>query len=242
MPKLITAILFILFLMPSSLWSESLEKTAGEFRVVCFGDSITGHRPSERFKYQSNYLKYSDLLELLLSGAHHPIPVKVINSGWAGDMTRPKKNEGWPGALGRLKEDLLVFEPHVAVVLIGGNDPAKTDEQRALTQKNLMAIFSQLKAAGVRTLALQYHQAMPAQKNAHKGWKLAEQANAAIARAAEANGFPILDMGPPMEAAAKLHGAKALVDANDGVHLRLRAESVFARAIFEKLKALDWVP
>ena len=34
------------------------------FLVVCFGDSITGHLPGEPYRHL--YLKWSDLLELML--------------------------------------------------------------------------------------------------------------------------------------------------------------------------------
>ena len=82
--------------IPFTLAAESAPIT-----VVCFGDSITGHRPNT--VYQGNYVKYSDMLGLMLEAKMGPDRVRVINSGWAGDKQLPSPvkdglvhGRGWP--------------------------------------------------------------------------------------------------------------------------------------------------
>lgn len=211
-------------------------------RIVCFGDSITGDRPGKA--YQAQYLKYADLLQLMLEARLGEGSVQVINSGWAGDTTYPKPTQQMPGALGRLQEDVIDHHPDIAVVLIGGNDKQDTDEARKLTGENLKQIALRLKEAKIWTLFLQYHPAMATAsikaKDTPKAWDHLAAKNPQIAEAAAAAGAALLDMGPPMKQAADAHGAAQLVDPVDGVHLRPRGEMVFARAIHAKLVELGW--
>lgn len=216
-------------------------KKADVLRVVCFGDSITGDRPWNRFSYQKHYLKFADLLQLLLEGKRGLGKAEVLNSGWSGDKTSPKPNEGWPGAVGRLDVDLINLQPDIAIVLIGGNDRAKTDEQHATVQSNLEKIYQRTSAAGIKVLALQYHPALPSKEHQGKGWPLNEYANDLIAAAAAKHNIPVLDMGPSMVAAAEQYGSTAVANAKDGVHLATRGELVFARTIYAKLEALGWI-
>ncbi len=212
---------------------------AQPFRVVCFGDSVTGHRPGEA--YRGQYLKFSDLLELLLEGRLGLGRARVVNSGWAGDATYPKPGQGMPGALARLDADLLAKKPDVAVVLIGGNDAQATDEDRARTRANLEALARRSTEAGIRLLMLQYPEVVPDPAAPDKAWLHMDDKNPAIAEAARAAGARVLDLGPAMKAAMDEHGRDALV-AVDGVHLKPLAEMVYARAIFARLVRLGWVP
>ena len=206
--------------------------------VVCFGDSLTGHRPGE--KYQGDYLKYSDLLGLMLEARLGVKRVRMINSGWAGDRTTPRPSEGWPGAIKRAGADILEHEPDLAIVLIGGNDRPETGQEMKQLEDNLHAIARQVSDADIRLLLLTYPPPLPAPEHEDKGWPL-DRANPAIRAVAGRLNLPILEMGPPMQAAAQKHGRGSLVDARDGVHLRPRGEMVFARAIYSRLDALGWI-
>jgi lysophospholipase L1-like esterase len=210
------------------------------FRVVCFGDSVTGDHPSKRATYQGQYLKFADLLELMLEGRLGSNTVEVINSGWAGDRTFP--HEGWPGAAARVDKDVLAYQPAIAVVLVGGFDSTGTEEEKKLTLGNLETIAQKLKAAGVRTLFLLYPEPLAAPGDKEKAWKnMAANANPLIRRAAENVGVALLDLDPAMKAAAAKHPIGDLVDAHDGMHLRPRGELVYARAIFAELLKLGWL-
>lgn len=214
------------------------EEQKPELRVVCFGDSITGHRPG--VPYLQHYMKYSDLLGLMLEARLGPDKAKVFNSGYAGDSSDKRGDR--PGAVNRVERDILAHKPDIAVILIGGNDNPKTDDARKKTRENLRKIVSHVKEKGVRVLLLQYHPALPAPKNESKAWKhLAEGANPLIAEVAKDLKVPVLDMGPPMKASAEKLGRGAVADAKDGVHLRPAGEIAYARAIFHKLLNLGWV-
>lgn len=222
------------------------EKAEGVLRVVCFGDSLTGDRPWKRFSYQPHYLKYSDLLGLMLEGRLGVGKAEAFNSGWAGDMTKPKKNEGWPGAAGRVDKDILALKPDIVTILIGGNDRPDTPEKIAETETNLTAIVQACKKAGIRVLLLKYPAAHPGEVKDKKGnvkkgkgWPL-DLANPVIDAVAAAEGVPTLDLGPPIAAAVKQYPSHEVVNPMDGVHLNKRGELVFARTIFAKLVELKW--
>jgi len=94
--------------------------------IVCFGDSITqgfGADPKE---------SYPAYLKKITS-------VPVINSGIEGDTS--------PGALKRIKPDVLDRDPLLVVVELGGNDfltRVSLDE----TQRNLEEIITQIQKQG----------------------------------------------------------------------------------------------
>lgn len=241
--SLLAALLASGILSARSQGAETVQAATNSapFRLVCFGDSVTGEHPSKRDTYQGQYIKFADLLELMLEGRFGSNAVEVINSGWAGDRTFPHEN--WPGAVARLDKDVLAFKPDIAVVLLGGFDSTGTAEERKLTQGNLETIANRLKAAGVRTLFLLYPEPLSAPGDKEKGWKsMAGVANPLIRRAAEKVGVPVLDMDPAMKDAAAKHPIGDLVDAHDGMHLRPRGEMVYARAIFAELINLGWLP
>ncbi len=215
-------------------------KPEGGLRVVVFGDSITGHRPAQ--DYQKNYLKYSDLLGLMIEAKVGVGKVQMINSGWAGDMTWPKKNEGWPGALGRVQVDLVDYKPDIAIILIGGNDKAITPEKQARSKENLIGIYSAAKASGAKVLALQYHDGLPDPKNPDKFWgHLAKASDPLIAEAAAAAGVELHSLAADFNKAAEQMPHKDLVAWPDGVHLKPAGEMIVARSIFSKLDELGWI-
>lgn len=207
--------------------------------VVCFGDSITGDRPGK--DYRGQYLKWTDLLQFMLEGRLGPGRAIVVNSGWAGDKTTPKPNEGWPGGVGRVQKDILAHKPRIAVILFGGNDDFQTDEQQATTRANLAQIAGTVRSAGIHVLMLQYHRPLTAPGNEAKGWKQLAGKNPLIAEVAAKCGVPVLDMNAPMVEAAKQYPSVELANAEDGVHLNLRGEVVYARAVLAKLDQLGWL-
>lgn len=209
-----------------------------EITVVCFGDSLTGNRPGE--KYQQHYLKYADLLGLMHQAHLGHDQVAMINSGWAGDRTTPKPSEKWPGAVGRAKADILDHQPDIVTILIGGNNRPETPEAVEALTEDLTKIATQAKSAGIKVLLMTYPPAMPGEAHADQGWPL-DLANPAIRATAEKLDLPLLELGPPMAAAAEQQGRSMLVNDKDGVHLKPAGEIVFAKAIFAKLKSLGWL-
>lgn len=215
-------------------------KPEGGIRVVVFGDSITGHRPAQN--YQQDYLKYSDHLGELLEARLGKGKVQMINSGWAGDKTWPKPNEGWPGALGRLEVDLVDYQPYIAVILIGGNDRADTPEKQKRSKANLVRIFSGAKASGAKVLALQYHHGFPDPERPEKFWgHLAQLSEPLIAEAAQEAGVELHSLAADFARAAETIPPQDLVVWPDGVHLKPKGEQVVAQSIFVKLEALRWI-
>jgi lysophospholipase L1-like esterase len=209
--------------------------SAGEpLRVVCFGDSITGHRPNQ--PYLRHYVKWSDLLGLMIEGKKGVGQVAMVNAGYAGDGTSRSGDK--PGALARLEGNVLAIQPDIAVVLLGGNDASRMSA--AETQANLVKIFSQIHHAGIRCLALQYH-ALATKERSPKAWIHLDDNNPAIAAAAAEVGIPVLDLAPAMNQALAEHAVTDLVDKNDLVHLRPAGELVIARAVFAKLEELGWL-
>lgn len=205
--------------------------------IVCFGDSLTGHRPGPQPPAAPP--KFAALLEADLRA--RGFSARVINSGWAGDRTDPKPSEGWPGAVARAPTDILAHRPDIAVILIGGNDPQRGDADRARTRANLRAIAAGCRDAGIRTLLLLYPPPLPAPEHAAKGWRQLAEKNPLIAAVAAELGLPTLDMGPPMLAAARAIPRGELVNPVDGVHLHPRGERVFADAILARLTELSWL-
>lgn len=208
-------------------------------RIVCFGDSITGERPGKPYAHQ--YLKYSDLLQLLLEARLGDGRAVVINSGWGGDTTYEKKAQGMPGALGRLEKDVLAHRPHIVIILIGGNDSRKTADDQAVTRGNLEALARRVKDSGAKVLMLQYHPALAAPENQSKAWHHLDDNNGQIAEAAAAAGVELLDMAPAMLGAAERYPRAELLNSTDGVHLAPRGEIVYAVTLYRHLLKLGWL-
>lgn len=206
--------------------------------VVCFGDSITGHRPHE--PHLDKFLKWSDLLQLMIEAHVGPHRAVVLNRGWSGDTTYEKKSQGMPGAVARLKTDVLDARPDIAVVLLSGNDKKDTEADRQLTRSNLDRIVADLKAARVRVLMLQYH-VLPNPNTPEKTWHHLARNNDLIAEVAKAHEVPVLAMQPAFDEAARTQPQPELCNVVDGVHLAPGGEMVYARAVFFRLLALGWL-
>lgn len=207
-------------------------------RIVCFGDSITGDRPRKAYLHQ--YLKYCDILGTIVEAAHPGTRVTILNRGWGGDATFAKPSQSMPGAVGRLKEDVIDEKPDIAIVLIGGNDASSKQVTCQQTKENLRTIARSLREAGIRTLFLQYHVIVnPA--NPDKAWTHLASNNAAIAEIAGEFGFPVLAMQPAIDAALAHQPLEELVNPLDGVHLAPGGELVYARTLYAKLNELRWL-
>jgi lysophospholipase L1-like esterase len=208
------------------------------FTVVCLGDSITGYRP--RQPYRDQYLKYSDLLELMLAARPGVGAVRVLNRGWAGDTTEAQ--QGTPGAAQRLDGDVLAESPDVVTVLLGINDRPGCEDGWQRTASSLTAIVRRLQDAGIRVLLVQYHDPLPAQEGAAGVWPDRTRLNDLIADVGLQCGVPVLDIRPAMREAARVQPRGELVDPDDGTHLRPGGEIVFARAMYRMLDELGWIP
>jgi lysophospholipase L1-like esterase len=220
------------------------------FRVVCFGDSITGDRPRKPYLHQ--YLKFSDLLQLILETHLGAGRAEVLNRGWGGDTALGLKSGDSPGALNRLDKDVLDEKPDIAVILFGGNDAgfanrgdqatkeARVAEFRRNVQAKLTEMVTRCKAAGIRVLLLQYHR--PKAADMSRVWAHLDDFNDVIARVAREQDVPTVEMAPVFEEAAKTRPQERLTNTVDGVHLNPYGEVLYARAIFEALRAQGWIP
>lgn len=205
---------------------------ASPFRIVCFGDSITGHRPGE--PYRRSYLKWCDLLELMLEARFGAGSVRVENAGLAGGRTYA--HDGLPGAFDRLRTDVLDLRPDLVLVLLGANDfapPARPDGAAGLA-RDLEGLGREILASGARLCFLQY--AFPRAADPATAWAHHALANPPAAEAARRLGVPVVALEPAF-AAAEAAGVPRdqLADPVDGVHLRPDGERAAARAIFEGL-------
>jgi lysophospholipase L1-like esterase len=201
-----------------------------KLKVVFFGDSITG--PYPRQPYLHLYVKYVDMVGIMLEARLGIGRVEVINRGWAGDTAVEAKH--------RLQGDVLDERPDIVIVLLGGNDAARFGPRQPETRAALVQIFSGLHDARVKTLALQYH--VLVDPNApDTAWHHLKANNGLIADAATSFNVPLLDLGPVMNEAQGRLPLEELVETADGVHLHPAGELVFARTIFAKLVELGWV-
>ena len=215
-------------------------------RIVCFGDSITGCHPGQPYRHL--YLKWCDLLELMLEARLGQGAVSVVNAGHAGDATFPLR--GCPGALARLQPQVLDEHPDVVVVLLGANNLAPDDgaasprdakslgaAQRRL-RGDLVRIGRAILDSGARLLLLQYP--LPRAADPQTAWSHHAHANDPIAEAARELGVPCVPLEPAF-AEAERSGIprEALADPVDGVHLRPEGERAVARAVFAALVQPD---
>ena len=219
--------------LPVSLQADGLHLTlpapAGPrpTRLVFAGDSITG------WSDRSQWLKFSELVGLMLEAHAGPGKYTVANRGWGGDSTGT--------LLARLDKDVLSAQPQITVLLIGGNDAKRTPEERETTRQNLEKIVTALTAAGSKILVLQYH-VLNNPDNPQTIWNGLAGNNDLIAQIAAQHGLPLLNMGPRMEQALDHDRRVELCSPIDGVHLNPAGEIVYARAIFARLRELGWVP
>ena len=217
----------------------------GPLKIVFFGDSITGDRPRKPYLHQ--YLKWCDLVGLGLRARGGE--VAVVNCGFAGDSTHGNPSGDPPGALKRLKDNVLDEQPAICVVLIGGNDFAKVKgeapdspklaEVTATLRSNLISMVQQIKQAGIKVLLLQYHAARAA--DPAKAWKHLDWGNPVVAEVGQAEGVPVLALEPAFQAELAAGAtAEQLLNRIDGVHLNPRGELVVAEAVIARIVALGW--
>lgn len=213
------------------------------FRIVCFGDSITGFRPGEPYRHR--YLKWTDLLGFALETKFGAGFCEVVNVGHAGDTACAADDSATPapspGALSRLGPQVLNLRPDLVIVLLGGNDFApeavsRRGDPSTAVRESLETIGKTVLASGAGLLFLQYP---PAQADpSATAWNHLELANPVIAAAAASLSAPCVDLGPAFrDAEASGVPREALRDPGDGVHLRPVGELVFARGILGQFLA-----
>lgn len=235
----ILSLLLIVMLQGTFATAADPSTRPAVLRIVCFGDSITGNRPREPYLHQ--YLKFSDILQAMIEARRGVGSTVVLNRGWSGDTTFPKPGQSMPGAVARLKADVIDERPDIAIVLIGGNDVAAKQVAPEQTRENLRSIARQLHDANIRALFLQYA-VLPNPQNPAKAWKHLAANNAMIEEVAGEFGFPTLALQPAMDEALVRQPLAELVNLVDGVHLAPGGELVVAKAIFNRLVELDWLP
>lgn len=237
--RLVFLSFFYLFLSLGAQEPEPLPRTEGVFRVVAFGDSITGDRPGIAYRHQ--YIKWSDIMQAMLEVQLGEGQAEVLNMGFAGDRTFAAGDR--PGAVNRVDSNILAQQPDVAVILIGGNNMGTRhrdpDELREQTREELTRIVQQVQEAGIKVLLLQYTE--PKAEDMSKVWTHLDKVNPIIAEVAEAEGVPTLDLAPHFAAAAERVPLNALLNATDGVHLQPYGELIVARAVVTKLNELGWL-
>ncbi len=196
-----------------------------ELKIVCIGDSITG------WADLSKYMKFSNVLELMIGTRIGFDAVSVLNKGIGGDTTQGVKE--------RFDADVLQHKPDVVIILIGGNDVARSFPPEQ-TRDNLNVIFSALKNAKIRTLAMLYH-VLPNPNNPATAWDTLDDNNQLITDVANQYNVEVLDMSVKMNEALNNYSNAELVNSNDGVHLNPGGELVFAKSIYIKLVELGWI-
>lgn len=218
---------------------EPIPRTEGVFRVVAFGDSITGDRPGIAYRHQ--YIKWSDVLQAILETQLGEGKAEVLNMGFAGDRTFAAGDR--PGAVNRVESNILAQQPDVAVILIGGNNMGgrnvDTEAMLARTREDLTLIVRQVREAGIEVLLLQYTE--PKAEDMSRVWSHLNDVNPAIAAVAEAEGVPTLELTPHFAHAAQTLPLNALLNPVDGVHLQPYGELVIGRAVAAKLNQLGWI-
>lgn len=214
------------------------------FLVVCLGDSITGCRPDEPYRHL--YLKWCDLLELMLEAHLGSGAVRVVNAGYAGDRTYACGD--LPGAAARLSADVLPRKPDLVLMLLGANNLAPDTpaahshpDPVAALREDLVALGRRVLDAGSSLCLLQY--ALPRSARPETAWAHHALANAPIAEAARELQVPVIAL-EPFFAAAERSGVPrdALADPIDGVHLRPEGERAAARAVFAGLLQSGLLP
>ena len=216
---------------------HSMATAQKPFTVVCFGDSITGCRPGQPYRHQ--YLKWGDLLELMLEARLGIGGARVLNAGHAGDCTFPRGD--CPGAFARLEPQVLAARPDLVLMMLGANDCAHDAGGAATLRGNLVALGRSILGSGARLCLLQYPR--PRAADPRTAWMHHAETEAPIAEAAADLGIPRIALEPAF-AAAEADGVPidALADPLDGVHLRPEGERAAARAVFEGLVRENLLP
>jgi len=208
-------------------------------RIVCFGDSITGPHPDQSRTYQEKFLKFSDILQGLLSAAYPAENWEVVNRGWAG--SKASGGIDHPDAATRSRSEILPLHADAVTVLIGGNDmsPASPGTHGTCGEA-LMKLGETLANIPVVCVML-YAPPVTGPDQEASAWHHLVRANPFLITMAERYGFSILDLGPPLLEAARLHGHSLVAEPADGIHLRPMGEMAVAMSIFQFL-SIQCVP
>lgn len=233
-------LIFMMFVLVPLLADEpeALPLTDGVLRIVCFGDSITGDRPGKPYLHQ--YIKWTDILEGMLELDLGVNCVEVLNMGYAGDRTHKAGDR--PGAVNRVKTEIIDQRADIAVILIGGNNMGgkqPVEEVMTQTHRDLTQIVRQVNDAGIKVLLVQY--AEPKSEDMSQVWTHLDDVNPVIAAVAETEEVPVIALAPAFAKAEEKVPLNALLNAKDGVHLQPYGEIVTARTIAIKLKELGWI-
>jgi len=105
--------------------------TAGQ-NIIAFGDSLVA----------GSGVSYGNGFVSILSGR---IGLPIINAGTGGDTTK--------SALERLEQDVLSNDPHIVIVLLGGNDAIRRIPKEE-TFQNLAIIIDRIQEKGAAVLLL----------------------------------------------------------------------------------------
>lgn len=201
-------------------------------RLVCLGDSLTG--PQTGTRYLDKYVKWSDLLQLILETHLGPGRVKVLNRGVAGNSSSQ--------ALARLETDVLSAKPDIAIVLIGGNNFGNSADPHVIAgqlRDDLTTIVDQVKAIGSKIVLLQYPD--PRADDMSKVWTHINAGNPVVAEVARAENVPALELATVFREAASERPQAELTNPVDGIHLNPYGEVVLARTVFFALRDLGWI-
>lgn len=190
--------------------------------------------------YRHQYLKWSDLLELMIEARTGQSSVRVLNRGFAGDKTYPDPAAGTPGAIHRFQADVIDTSPDIVVLLIGGNDEKSTDEARRVTRENLNSMVHTLCCSGTNVLLLQYA-VLPNPESPASAWTHLAANNQLIEEVARTQTVPTLPLQPYFDEAIRTNAHRELVNPIDGVHLAPGGEVLVARAVFRAFVDRGWI-
>jgi lysophospholipase L1-like esterase len=212
-------------LMSTSAWSQNALQ-AGDMVAIC-GDSITSQK------------QYSVFIEDYLLMCQPQTKLQAMQFGWGGETSK--------GLLGRMKNDVLPFNPTVATTCYGMNDGgyAALDPKRLAEYKTATTeIVKTFKAAGVRFIVVGSPGAVDSTTFKRSispevyNQTLASLGAAGKQIAAE-QGVAFADVHTPMleamQKAKAKYGDKYPVAGSDGVHPHPNGHLVMA---FAFLKAL----
>jgi lysophospholipase L1-like esterase len=202
-------------------------------RLVCLGDSITGPRPGVRYLHL--YVKWCDLLQLVLETHLGVGQVEVLNHGFAGNTSSQ--------ALPRVDDEVVPIKPDIVIVLIGANNFGNHADPHAAGDRlrdDLIVLLTKLKKIESKILLLQYPD--PRAEDMGEVWTHVNAGNPVIAEVARVEKVPTLELAPAFREAAASHSLAELASPVDGVHLNPYGEVVVARTVFFELQSLGWIP
>lgn len=197
-------------------------------RIVCFGDSITGPFPGTPYRHQ--YLKFADLLQLMLEARPELRGSIVFNRGLAGQTSAE--------ACGRLQGDVLAERPDIAFVLLGAND-LRSPAEKAEVAQHLLAIVTELQAAHIKVLLGRYHQEAP-ESATHWGAVAWRELDEVILRVAADRAVPTVSFAGAIREATLTSPEEPPVG-EDKVHLNPLGDLIYVRTLFRHLDELGWL-